>query len=113
VKFLSSHIDSKVQALALEINQLIKESHQYQEYLSFIEAMDKNLQLDEANLASLRQDIVNKTFLDSEDLEYLRNKYKTDTINFLENDFVKAYHNAYEEYSELIYSIKEQLERII
>ena len=112
-------INDKVKDLALQVNDMIKESVEYKEYQAFVIALKDNLKnednlvLSEGNLKLLQQELVNQTYLDSEDLQALKDKYQLDKASFLENDFVKAYKNAYEAYSELIFQVKEQLEGLV
>jgi hypothetical protein len=113
VKFLSKLIDDDIKDLAIKINYLLINSQEYKEYHAFNQAIETNLQLDETQLSLLKQEIVNKSYLDSSDLEEIKNKYLNQLQQFLDNDFVKAYRNAYQAYQSIILKVKEDIEELI
>lgn len=106
-------LNQAINEQALIINQLIKDSHEYQEYLAFKNALAKELILEEDELIALQKQIVNDTYNEAKNLEGLKAEYLSKRKKFLSNDFVKAYQNAYENYANLIEQIKDRLENIL
>ncbi|WP_423363307.1 YlbF family regulator [Mycoplasma sp. P36-A1] len=95
------------------INDMIKDSIEYKEYIAFKNALTNNIKLEQEQIYELQKKIVNNTYKLELNNDVLKDEYNTKINDFITNDFVIAYQNAYDQLEELITEITDFLENII
>lgn len=104
-------MNSHVRELALKLNQEIKESEAYKDYL-FYEQLIKNneaLKKEETALKQLQQKLVNATYHQSDDEDLIRQEYEKRMKAYLQHPLVNNYKMAVEALNELLQYVKDYI----